>query len=226
VFEYELPLEGGRRRDVIVFPGGAMVVVESKSAAFPTQADLDQTRAYVRDLVDYHERSHQLPHRPMLVLTGAAPGFAKELEGVDITAPESIDRYLYEQHRPGQVDLEAWLDTDYHPLPTLVEAARRIFRDEPLPHVKRALAAGIPETVEVLGEIVDDAASTSSRVMAFVTGVPGAGETLVGLRLVYERTAEHGRATFLSGNGPLVTVLQDALASRVFVRDLHSFIKT
>jgi DUF2075 family protein len=108
----------------------------------------------------------------------------------------------------------------------LVEAARRIFRDEPLPHIHTAIAAGIPETVELLGRIVDKTSDESSRSLAFVTGVPGSGKTLVGLRLVHERTSTHGRATFLSGNGPLVQVLQDALSSRVFVRDLHAFIKT
>jgi hypothetical protein len=56
--------------------------------------------------------------------------------------------------------------------------------------------------------------------------VPGAGKTLVGLRLVYERSSEAGRATFLSGNGPLVAVPQGTLRSRVFVRDLHAFIRT
>jgi hypothetical protein len=112
------------------------------------------------------------------------------------------------------------------PLPTLVDAARRIFRNEPLPHVHTAESAGIPETVELLGRIADENARTGGRALAFVTGVPGAGKTLVGLRLVYDRSELHGSATFLSGNGPLVKVLQDALQSRVFVRDLHAFIKT
>ncbi len=89
-----------------------------------------------------------------------------------------------------------------------------------------ALSAGIPETVEYLGSLVDVAAEEGGRVLAFVTGVPGAGKTLVGLRLVYERSQAAGTATFLSGNGPLVAVLQDALKSRAFVRDLHAYIKT
>jgi hypothetical protein len=107
-----------------------------------------------------------------------------------------------------------------------VEAARRIFKNEPLPHVRTAQSAGIPETVELLGKIADESAGNGGRALAFVTGVPGAGKTLVGLRLVYDRAQVHGSATFLSGNGPLVKVLQDALQSRVFVRDLHAFIKT
>lgn len=226
VFEYELPMEGGRRPDVVVLAGRTLAVLEFKSAALPTQADLDQARGYVRDLSDYHAGSHDLVPAAILVAMGAAPGFAHEIEGVVVASPEAIDRYLFAVHTPGTVDLDTWLDAPYQPLPTLVDAARRIFRNEPLPHVKTALAAGIPETVELLGRIVDDTADTATRTLAFVTGVPGAGKTLVGLRLVYERSETHGRATFLSGNGPLVQVLQDALQSKVFVRDLHAFIKT
>lgn len=225
-FEYELPLEGGRRPDVVVLAGSTLFVLEFKSKALPQQADLDQVRGYVRDLVDYHAGSHDLAHQAILVLEGAAHGFAGEVDNVQLCASEQVGHYLYAAHTDGVIDLESWLDAAYHPLPTLVEAARRIFRDEPLPHVRRALAAGIPETVEALGRIVDEAAESAGRVMAFVTGVPGAGKTLVGLRLVYERSETHGRATFLSGNGPLVQVLQDALQSKVFVRDLHAFIKT
>lgn len=226
VFEYELPLEGGRRPDVVVLAGGSLVVLEFKSKALPTQADLDQVRGYTGDLVDYHAASHDLPHQSILVLQGAAPGFAGEIDKVRLASTEQLGNYLDAAQTDGEVDLEEWLNAPYHPLPTLVEAARRIFRDEPLPHVRTALAAGIPETVEALGQIIDAASDSESRVMAFVTGVPGAGKTLVGLRLVYERTERHGRATFLSGDGPLVAVLQDALDSKVFVRDLHAFIKT
>ncbi len=105
-------------------------------------------------------------------------------------------------------------------------AARRIFQHEPLPHVRRALSVGIPDTVALLAALVDRTEQAGARMLAFVTGVPGSGKTLVGLRLVYERSGEHATATFLSGNGPLVAVLRDALKSRVFVNDLHAFIKT
>jgi hypothetical protein len=227
VFEYELPLEGGRRPDVVVLAGAALVVLEFKSSALPTPADVDQVTAYVRDLVDYQEASHQMTPHAILVMTGAAPGLAHVYrDEVVIIAPEALDRYLFNAADGAQVDVVEWVRAPYHPLPTLVEAARRIFRNEPLPHVKRALAAGIPETVELLGRLVEQAAGDGGRFLAFVTGVPGSGKTLVGLRLVYERSSELGRATFLSGNGPLVAVLQDALRSRVFVKDLHAFIRT
>ena len=71
-----------------------------------------------------------------------------------------------------------------------------------------------------------EAESKKERLLILVTGVPGSGKTLVGLRLVYEQSGVESKGTFLSGNGPLVLVLQDALKSKVFVRDLHAYIKT
>jgi hypothetical protein len=226
IFEYELPLEGGRRPDVVVLAGRSLVVIEFKSVAAPTQADVDQTNGYLRDLTDYHAGSHGLDGLALLVLESGPPEFAKEVDGVTAVGPLALHRYLFAAHTTGKVDLDEWLDSPYRPLPTLVDAARRIFRNEPLPHVHTAESAGIPETVELLGRVADENATTGGRALAFVTGVPGAGKTLVGLRLVYDRSELHGSATFLSGNGPLVKVLQDALQSRVFVRDLHAFIKT
>jgi hypothetical protein len=226
VFEYELPMEGGRRPDVVVMTGTSLTVLEFKSGVKLNQADVDQTIGYVRDLADYHGGSHHYPIMGILVLSGASEKFARMIDGIPVVGGPSIHSYLLSSHREGVIDLQSWLDSSYEPLPSLVEAARRIFRNEELPHVYTAISAGIPETVELLGEIVDSAAESGSRILALVTGVPGAGKTLVGLRLVHDRAEKHGMATFLSGNGPLVQVLQDALQSRVFVRDLHAFIKT
>ena len=134
--------------------------------------------------------------------------------------------YLLAASTEGSIDLPSWLSAPYRPLPTLVAAARRIFRDEPLPHVKKAEAVGIPETLAVIARLTREAEAKNERLLILVTGVPGSGKTLVGLRLVYEQSGVVSKGTFLSGNGPLVLVLQDALRSKVFVRDLHAYIKT
>jgi DUF2075 family protein len=77
-----------------------------------------------------------------------------------------------------------------------------------------------------LREIVRNSENNSERSLAFVSGVPGAGKTLVGLQFVYEESNQDSQAIFLSGNGPLVEVLRDALKSKAFVSDLHAFIKS
>ncbi len=127
------------------------------------------------------------------------------------------------------IDSIAWLNADYAPLPSLVSAARSIFNNEPLPQIRRALSAGIPDTIKELNRIAKVARGKGERHLAFITGVPGSGKTLVGIQFVYEnsliQSEESTNAVFLSGNGPLVRVLQHALKNNVFVQDVHGFLK-
>jgi DUF2075 family protein len=223
VFEYELPFEGGRRPDAVVLAGGAIVVLEFKSSAFVEVAGRDQVGAYARDLGDYHEASQGRTIIPVLVET-ATPSRNQIRGDVLISGRRDLGAILRQCAASGGIELEAWLDAPYRPLPALVSAARRIFAGEAVPHVKRALAARLPETVDLAQSLIAETEQTGGRRLIVITGVPGAGKTLVGLRVVYEHPADSPAATFLSGNGPLVAVLQDALGSGVFVRDLHKFI--
>ena len=221
--EYELPLEGGRRPDVVVLAGDAIFVLEFKTSGAALIADLDQVRAYARDLADYHKESHGRSVTAILVLLGAK-GALHPIDGTIVTGPDGLHRYLYEGSTDSNIDLDAWLRSPYEPLPTLVAAAKRIFQHEPLPHVYTALSAGIPQALEYLMAMCRAAEATSARALGFITGVPGSGKTLVGLRLVYEGSTTEGKAAFLSGNGPLVEVLRYAVGSGVFVKDLHKII--
>jgi len=225
-FEFELPLEGGRRPDVVVLAGAAVVVLEFKDTARAEQAHIDQVAAYASDLAEYHSATHGRSVFAFVVHPSGDHSVWDDERSVAVTNGTDLAHYLINSYEPGVIDLRSWLDAEYAPLPTLVAAARRIFRNEPLPHVRRALAAGVPETVELLTALTDQAEAEGRRMLAFVTGVPGSGKTLVGLRLVYERSGEQSTATFLSGNGPLVAVLRDVLKSKVFVNDLHAFIRT
>jgi hypothetical protein len=224
VLEFELPLEGGRRPDAVILANDHVIVVEFKSAKKVEQAHLDQVAAYARDLSEYHAASHGRQVSAVLALpNSSAPAYFRD--EVLVTDGESLGTVLQEFAGDGQpLNLAGWLDAPYAPLPTLVAAARRIFEHEPLPRIRRAESAHIPETVGLLQELASDAQSNAERKLVLVGGVPGAGKTLAGLSLVYAAGGLEADATFLSGNGPLVKVLQDALGSRVFVRDLHKFI--
>ena len=225
VFEYELPLEGGRRPDVVLLAGDTIVVLEFKSTSRLNRGFVDQVAAYARDLAEYHEESHGRSIHPILVLTKGTYDERRD-QGVSVIDIALLSSSLQRVAGEGEINLAGWLNSDYKPLPFLVEAARRIFANEPLPHVKRALSAGIPQAVDLLCKIAGDAASNGQRVLVMLTGVPGSGKTLTGLRLVYEHSAQIGSSTFLSGNGPLVQVLQDALGNRAFVKDLHAYIRS
>jgi hypothetical protein len=242
ILEYELPLES-RRIDVVVLENGVVVVVELKGKEQPDQADLDQVMAYARDLRAYHAECHERPVRAVLVPTRAA-GPRREVDGVHIVGPEGLDRLLQDL-ATGEVasslSPEQFLRADaYRPMPTLVAAARALFHHHSLPFIKRARAATDPAVNRIL-EVAREAAKSKSRRLVLVTGVPGSGKTLVGLRLVHDPDLdslavrrEDGRPTspavFLSGNGPLVEVLQYALreaggGGKTFVRGVKDYVR-
>lgn len=225
VFEYELPLEGGRRPDAVILTGGSVHVLEFKSAPRVLPEDVDQARAYGRDLIEYHEgcRGHSV--HSLLVLPRAEPSLYLDSDGVAIVGTESLAKQLLAGASAGRLKLDAWLRSRYVPLPTLVAAARRLFNEHDQPHIWRAVSERIPKTVDFLKSVAEEAKRDGRRSIAFVTGVPGAGKTLVGLRLVYERSGLGSDAMFLSGNTFLIQVLQDALQSKVVVSDLHKFVQ-
>jgi hypothetical protein len=225
ILEYQLPLEGGRRPDAVLLTGSSLAVLEFKQTDAATRAYVDQTESYARDLADYHAASHGRHVLPILILTKTR-SIAVDFYPVVITGRDELAHYLLESSTEGAIDLQDWLTAPYEPLPTLVAAARHIFQNKRLPHVHTALAEDIPGTLRRIGSLVMEAEANRERKLILLTGVPGSGKTLIGLRLVYERAEAAGRGIFLSGNASLVAVLQHALESRVFVRDLHAYINT
>jgi len=243
ILEYELPRES-RRPDVIILENGVVVVLEVKGKNAPSQADIDQVFCYARDLRSYHAECADRPVHAVLVPT-RADRTPRTIDGVQVVGPEGVDRLLLECTKvPASRPLtpEAFLRRDaYAPLPSLVRAARDLFAREPLPRIKRARAATEPAVNQVT-DIAHRAAATSTRHLVLLTGVPGAGKTLVGLQLVHAGFLDDlaipraggakpsAPAVFLSGNGPLVQVLQDALkeaggGGKVFVRDVKNYVK-
>ena len=231
VFEYELPRERGRRPDVVILTGSQVLVLEFKESSLLLRAHVDQVAAYARDLSEYHAASHDKLTDPVLVLTRGAEQW-RAVGDVTVVNPDGLREAIaaLEKRAPDEpVDTEAWINADYSPLPSLVTAARRIFEHEPLPQIRKAQSAGIPETISRLVAAATRARDAQELHLALVTGVPGSGKTLVGLQFVYDNyfgdTGSQRSAVFLSGNGPLVDVLQYALKSRIFVQDVHGFLK-
>lgn len=222
-FEYELPLEGGRRPDVVLLAGDNILVLEFKQAFRADLAALDQVDAYARDLAEYHKESHDSKVVPILVLTKGTT-FTSPSD-IAIADPAGLASLVIANAGTGRRDLAIWLDSPYEPLPFLVDAAKMIFNNEPLPAIRRALSSGIPEAIAALESLVESGEKVGGRHLGLVSGVPGSGKTLTGLSLVHGASRSTRNSTFLSGNGPLVEVLQDALQSKVFVRDLHKFVK-
>lgn len=241
ILEYVLPMES-RRPDCIFLIDGAVVVVELKGKAEPEIADLDQVAAYARDLRLYHRDCEGKAVRPVLVPT-RMKGRAPDAGEVVVCGPDALDGVVrsIERTRMPPTPLRAFLDESaYRPLPTLVAAARELMQSGSVRRVHHAAAATEP-TVELIRDIAHEAARTKTRHLVLVSGVPGAGKTLVGLQVVHAHWLDDlavaradgmpsAPAVFLSGNGPLVEVLQYELTrgradGKTFVRGVKDYVK-
>jgi hypothetical protein len=242
ILEYELPLES-RRPDVVLLVSGAVVVLELKGKSEPDQADLDQAAAYARDLRCYHRHCADREVHAVVVPT-RAHGYTGVRDGVHVAGPDALHELVQQLQRPwqgGPLTAQEFLAKDaYCPLPTLVQAARELFLEGQIRPIHRARACTDP-AVEEISRIAHEAARTRTRHLVLVTGVPGSGKTLVGLRAVHWPALDDlaverpgGKPTspaiFLSGNGPLVQVLQYELrgaggGGKAFVRDVKNYMK-
>lgn len=242
ILEYELPLDS-RRPDVVLLLAGSVLVVELKGKVAASQADIDQASAYARDLRCYHRECWDRPVVAVLVPT-RAKGYVRQEGSVHIAGPDALDALVATLIGPSPgpvVDRERFLDESaYCPLPTLVESARELFRTGDLREIRRARAATDP-AIDAITAIIHHAAETRTRHLVLLTGVPGSGKTLVGLRTVHAHYLDDlavpradgkptAPAVFLSGNGPLVEVLQYELAAaggggRTFVRGVKDYVK-
>jgi len=177
-----------------------------------------------------------------VVVPSDGPAQAQQKDGVSIIGPHGVAQFLLDHASREQgppIRPEDFLNQDaYAPLPTIVQAARSIYEQRPLPFIKRARANTDP-ALQAITDIAHEAARTNTRHLVLLSGIPGSGKTLVGLQLVHagwlddlavERGArKHSPAVYLSGNGPLVAVLQDALKGgavpgSVFVQDIKKYV--
>ncbi len=242
ILEYELPMES-RRPDVVLLVGAGVMVIELKGKRAATQADLDQAAAYARDLRNYHRECADREVTAVLVPTRAR-GYQQLTDGVHVTGPDALCALVADITRTKRepvLSREAFLaDGAYCPLPTIVEAARELMASGTLRTIERAHAATKPALDEI-SRVIHQAALTKSRHLILLTGVPGAGKTLVGLQTVHARylddlSVDRGDgkptapAVYLTGNGPLVEVLQYEMKSaggdgKTFVRGVKEYVK-
>lgn len=223
-FEFSIP-RMGRRVDVVLLTGGVVFVVEFKVGA--TSFDIgaiDQVWDYALDLKNFHEASHHLTIVPMLLATDAHPRglqLTQDSDGVvrPVTANRTTFRdvidLVFSQFGAKEIDAEWWVNASYRPTPTIIEAARALYAQHSVEAIARhdAGAENLRVTSRHIEELVAEAKRTKRKLICFVTGVPGAGKTLVGLNVATRRNDAEtdSPAVYLSGNGPLVAVLREAL---------------
>ena len=224
IFEYTIP-RMGKRVDVVVLYRNIVFLLEFKCGDDEyRQTTYDQVYDYALDLRNFQKESHDKLLVPMMIST-RAPRHTNTLTERDrIIEPIRCNgqnigvaiEHIASLYNEPAFDYKAWEDSEYLPTPTIVEAAQALYRGHNVHDITRsdAGAENLTVTTDEINRIIDYSKANGRKSICFVTGVPGAGKTLVGLNIAIQRSdAQQGEhAVFLSGNFPLVQVLQEALA--------------
>ncbi len=223
-FEFSIP-RMGRRIDVVLLTAGIVLAIEFKvgETAY-REAAVDQVWDYALDLKNFHEPSHDRTIAPILVATHApavplhlvrdSDGVLRPLRTNATSFVDAIDA-VTSRFLSTAIESDRWLAGAYRPTPTIIEAARALYAQHSVEEIARhdAGAENLRVTSQHIEELVAEAKRARRKVICFVTGVPGAGKTLVGLNVATRRSDDDptSPAVYLSGNGPLVDVLREAL---------------
>jgi hypothetical protein len=225
LLEYSIP-RMGKRADAILIIKNLIFVLEFKiHEQLYRTSDLDQVHGYALDLKYFHEESRNARLVPILVATDASSYYNTFcMDGDGIFRPLRCNKSnlagtihaITAEFADGQLDSKIWENSSYKPTPTIIEAAQALYTQHNIREISRsdAGAGNMTITAGTINRIIEKTKSEKRKSLCFITGVPGAGKTLAGLNLANERHkfSEDEHAVFLSGNGPLVQVLQEALA--------------
>lgn len=232
LFEYDIP-RLGKRIDVVLLLRGIIFCIEFKVGENRSnEEDKDQVLDYALDLRNFHKLSEDKLIVPILVPTNHSSR-SKEIimspysdriinplvcgeEGISELINEVISRFPDER----EID-KKWEISSYAPTPTIIEAARALYNNHSVEDITRHEADKVStdKTINYILEVIKKSKKKGQKSICFVTGVPGAGKTLVGLDVAVKQTYQGNNepvkdesAVYLSGNGPLVAVLKEALA--------------
>ena len=229
IFEYSIP-RLGKRVDVIVLLQEIVFVIEFKTNNEEKEYKhkyVDQVLDYALDLKNFHQGSSDRLIAPILVIPES------DLHST-VCQPSHYDDGVYEplltdsahlgniiklvlsdkiQPKNYSVSLEDWARSRYSPTPTIIEAARSLYLNHSVEDITRHEAEGkqLENTTHYVQQVIRETKARGGKSICFVTGVPGAGKTLVGLNVAVQQESKEDLAVYLSGNGPLVAVLTEAL---------------
>ncbi len=234
IFEYDIP-RLGKRIDVVLLYKGIIFCIEFKVRTEDKEiyaADVDQVLDYALDLKNFHKLSEEKVIVPILV----APYYEKFTSVVQgsvyhdrVVNPLLTGKnHIYDVIKgvldsfPNEAPVDSnWVISPYAPTPTIIEAARSLYENHTVEDITKHEADGvnIDKTINCILKVIKRSKENLEKSICFVTGVPGAGKTLVGLDVAIKQTyqgqddpVEDEGAVYLSGNGPLVAVLTEALA--------------
>ena len=238
VFEYDIP-RLGKRIDVVLLLKGIIFCLEFKvGEASILENDVDQVLDYALDLKNFHKYSQDRVIVPVLIATKynkksslIQPSvYDDRVVNPLITGEIGISDLLKKvlQHFPNENEIDSnWIISPYAPTPTIIEAARTLYESHSVEDITRHEADEVmtDRTISYILDVIKKSRENKEKSICFVTGVPGAGKTLVGLDVAVKQTYQgtdnpnlDEGAVYLSGNGPLVAVLNEALAKDNYIK--------
>lgn len=233
IFEYDIP-RLGKRIDVVLLLRGLIFCLEFKVGQKDAlQSDVEQVMDYALDLKNFHRYSHDRVIIPILIPTKHTSSsssftpsvYSDSIYNPLITGANGLQNLIQEvlkhanANTPGTI--QDWIISPYIPTPTIIEAARSLYENHSVEDITRHEADKVTTdaTIAYILEVINQSKRNREKSICFVTGVPGAGKTLVGLDVAVKQSYqddgtfnEDDGAVYLSGNGPLVAVLTEALA--------------
>lgn len=224
ILEYSIP-RLGKRIDTVILLQGIVFVLEFKVGVKEyLRQDLEQVWDYALDLKNFHEASRNLTIAPILIATEAPDSSIKQhfslysdqvFEPILCNAdglPCVIAKII--QDHANNADLSRWAKSRYMPTPTIIQAASSLYLNHSVDDITRSEASGenLKRTSEFVMGVIEHSQANHEKSICLVTGVPGAGKTLVGLNIAVRQFEKKSLAVYLSGNQPLVSVLSEALA--------------
>jgi hypothetical protein len=236
-FEYSIP-RMGKRIDVVLVIGCVIFILEFKigEKEFPSYA-IDQVWDYALDLKNFHETSHDSYVAPVLIATKATASttvVSTTAHNDKLLLPIKCNEELLNQvivdvllfSDGNEINPSEWETGRYQPTPNIIEAAMALYSGHSVDEISRsdASAINLTQTSDAVSEIIRFSKQNSVKCICFVTGVPGAGKTLVGLNIATKHINKDNDlySVFLSGNGPLVAILREALTRNKVQREKES----
>ena len=232
IFEYDIP-RLGKRIDVVLLLKGIIFCIEFKvGASRILETDIDQVLDYALDLKNFHKFSDDRIIVPILVATKyqnlssniQMSVYDDKVVNPLVTGETGIANLIVKvlEYFPNESPVNpSWVISPYAPTPTIIEAAKTLYENHSVENITRHEADKVStdRTIVYILKVVQDSKRENKKSICFVTGVPGAGKTLVGLEVAIKQTYQGNQepvkdegAVYLSGNGPLVAVLNEALA--------------
>lgn len=232
IFEYDIP-RLGKRIDVTLLINGIIFCLEFKvGESRILEADVDQVLDYALDLKYFHKFSSDKIIVPILIATNyksstsiiAMSVYNDKVVNPLVTGKNGLLKLINDVlvKFPNETSIDNnWVISPYAPTPTIIEAAKALYKNHSVENITRHEADDvfIDRTIAYILAVIKKSKENKEKSICFVTGVPGAGKTLVGLDVAIKQTYQGNPepvkdegAVYLSGNGPLVAVLTEALA--------------